>query len=81
LAKKKQIKIVRGIDSNYTFLDTMSDTSKESNDINANAIKDSSNVDKNILKTRSIDSKKRKVRHKNRIMGGLIQQSHSSVYE
>jgi hypothetical protein len=80
LAKKKQIKIVRGrSDSNYTFLDTMSDPSKEYE--GSNVIKDRPNVDKGILKKRSIDSKKRKVRHKSRIMGGLIQQSHSSVYE
>ncbi len=70
LAKKKEIKIVRGIDSNYTFLDIMNDTSKESKDSNAN--KNSSNVEKDILKARSIDSKKAKVRYKNRMVGGLI---------
>jgi hypothetical protein len=40
-----------------------------------------SNIERDVLKTRSIDSKKSKIRYKNRIAGGQIQQSHSSVYE
>ena len=66
--KKKEIKIVQESDINYTFLESMSDT-KESKDNNSN--KNSLNIDKDILKTRSIDSKKAKVRFKNRSTSGL----------
>ena len=38
-------------------------------------------MDKDIIKSRSIDSKKSKIRYKNRIVGGQNQQGHSSVYE
>ena len=72
------MKIVRDI--NYTFLDTDSvNVKRESEDDNVN--KSSSNIEKDIIKTRSIDSKKSKVRRKNRIIGGQNQQGHSSVYE
>jgi hypothetical protein len=40
-----------------------------------------SNVEKDVLKKRSIDSKKTKIRYKNRISGGQNKQGHSSVYE
>ena len=76
--KKNEIKIVRDI--NYTFLDTDSvNINRDSGDDNVN--KSGSNIEKDIIKTRSIDSKKSKVRRKNRITGGHNQQGHSSVYE
>lgn len=77
--KKKEIKIVRESEMNYTFLDTgLVDNKQDSeNRINKNI----PDLEKDILKTRTIDSKKSKIRHKNRIAGGQIQQSHSSVYE
>jgi hypothetical protein len=78
--KKKEIKIVRESVINYTFIDTEPIViGHDSKDDNVN--KASSNIEKDIIKTRSIDSKKSKVRRKNRIAGGQIQQSHSSVYE
>ena len=40
-----------------------------------------SNVEKDVLKKRTIDSKESKIRYKNRITGGQNQQGHSSVYE
>lgn len=77
--KKKEIKIVRGSDTNYTFLEIgISDIKKDLDDINED---NTSDVDKDLLKTRLLDSKKSKVRNKNRITGGQIKQSHSSVYE
>ena len=78
--KKNEIKIVREGDINYTFLDTDSvNINRDSGDDNVN--KSGSNIEKDIIKTRSIDSKKSKVRRKNRIIGGQNQQGHSSVYE
>ncbi len=78
--KKNEIKIVREGEINYTFLDTDSvNIKQESEDDNVNKL--SSNIEKDIIKTRSIDSKKSKVRRKNRITGGHNQQGHSSVYE
>ena len=78
--KKNEIKIVREGDINYTFLDTDSvNIKRDSGDDNVN--KSGSNIEKDIIKTRSIDSKKSKVRRKNRIIGGQNQQGHSSVYE
>lgn len=76
---KKEIKIVRESATNYTFLDPgLIDIGKESVDTE---IKISSNTEKEVLKTRSIDLKKSKIRHKNRIVGGQNKQGHSSVYE
>ena len=67
--KKNEIKIVREGEINYTFLDTDSvNVKRESEDDNVN--KSRSNIEKDIIKTRSIDSKKSKVRRKNRIIGG-----------
>lgn len=78
--KKNEIKIVREGEINYTFLDTDSvNVKRESEDDNVN--KSRPNIEKDIIKTRSIDSKKSKVRRKNRIIGGQNQQGHSSVYE
>ena len=78
--KKNEIKIVREGDINYTFLDTDSvNINRDSGDDNVN--KSGSNIEKDIIKTRSLDSKKSKVRRKNRITGGHNQQGHSSVYE
>ena len=55
-------------------------------DINRNSEDDSTiktvtKIEKELLKTRSIHSKKSKIRFKNRIAGGHNQQGHSSVYE
>ena len=78
--KKKEVKIVRESDTNYTFLDTgLMEVNRDSVDDNTN--KTVSIIERDVLKTRSIDSKKSKIRYKNRIAGGQIQQSHSSVYE
>ena len=76
--KKKEIKIVRETEVNYTFLDTgLIDIERESGDVD----KTNSSIEKDIIKSRSIDSKKSKIRYKNRIVGGHNQQGHSSVYE
>ncbi len=76
--KKKEIKIVRETEVNYTFLDTgLIDIERESGDVD----KTNSSIEKDIIKSRSIDSKKSKIRYKNRIVGGQNQQGHSSVYE
>lgn len=77
---KKEIKIVRESDANYTFLNPGSiDNEKERDADTVN--KTSSSTEKEVLKTRSIDLKKSKIRHKNRIAGGQNKQGHSSVYE
>ena len=65
---------------NYTFVDTgLVDINQESNEDTVS--KNNPSMDKDIIKTRSIDSKKSKIRYKNRIVGGQNQQGHSSVYE
>jgi hypothetical protein len=77
---KKEIKIVHESAANYTFLNPGSmDIRKEGNTDTAN--KTTSNTEKDILKARSIDLRKSKIRHKNRIVGGQNKQGHSSVYE
>ena len=76
--KKKEIKIVRESEINYTFVDTgLTDIERESENVD----KTNSSIEKDIIKSRSIDSKKSKIRYKNRIAGGQNQQGHSSVYE
>ena len=76
--KKKEIKIVRESEINYTFIDIgLIDIKRESEEVD----KTNFSINKDIIKTRSIDSKKAKIRHKNRITGGHNQQGHSSVYE
>lgn len=77
--EKKKIKIVRESDMNYTFLDIGIINIKKSEEEDPG--KSKSNTEKDIIKTRSIDSKKSKIRHNNRISGGQVRQSHSSVYE
>jgi hypothetical protein len=80
--KKKEIKIVGESDTNYTFLDTgFMNPKRESDSADDTTDKTVSNIERDVLKTRSIDSKKSKIRYKNRMTGGQIQQSHSSVYE
>ena len=65
---------------NYTFLDTASSDIKiESKNEDVSNV--DSNVEKDVLKKRNINSKKSKIRYKNRITGGQNQQGHSSVYE
>lgn len=77
---KKEIKKVPEPAADYTFLDPgYSDNEKEWNADTAN--KTTSGTEKDILKARSIDLKKLKIRHKNRIVGGQNKQGHSSVYE
>jgi hypothetical protein len=76
--KKKEIKIVSESEFNCTFIDTgLTDIKRESEDVNNTNL----SMEKDIIKTRSIDSKKAKIRYKNRISGGQNQQGHSSVYE
>ena len=76
--KKKEIKIVRKSEVNYTCIDIeLTDIKRKSEDVD----KTNSSSEKDIIKTRSIDSKKAKIRYKNRITGGQNQQGHSSVYE
>ena len=78
MKKKKEIKIVRETEVNYTFLDTgFIDIERDSGDVD----KTNSSIENDIIKSRSIDSKKSKIRYKNRIVGGQNQQGHSSVYE
>jgi hypothetical protein len=75
---KKEIKIVRESEANYTFLDTgLTDIKLQSEDVD----KSNSSMEKDIIRTRLIDSKKAKIRYKNRITGGQNEQGHSSVYE
>ena len=62
MKKKKEIKIVRETEVNYTFLDTgLIDIERESGDVD----KTNSSIEKDIIKSRSIDSKKSKIRYKN----------------
>ena len=77
MANKK--KIIRESGINYTFLETTSMDSKAEPKSDASNI--DSNVERDVLKKRTIDSKKSKIRYKNRITGGQNQQGHSSVYE
>jgi len=79
--KKKEIKIKHGSEVNYTFLldAEMTGIKRDLEEDNANKTK--SSKEKDIIKARSIDSKKSKIRSKNRIVGGQNQQGHSSVYE
>jgi hypothetical protein len=80
--KKKEIKIVPESDTNYTFLNAgFMNTYRNSDSVDDITNKTMSNIEKDALKARSVDSKKSKIRYKNRIAGGQIQQSHSSVYE
>jgi hypothetical protein len=78
--KKKKIKIVRESGVNYTFIDTgLSDIKRESEVVDKTD--SSQSMEKDIIKSRSIDSKKLKIRYKDRVTGGHNQQGHSSVYE
>lgn len=79
VTEKKKIKIVQESDINYTFLDNGIINIKGSEEEDAG--KSKSNLEKDMLKTRSIDFKKTKIRYNSRISGGQVQQSHSSVYE
>ena len=55
--KKKEIKIISESEFNYTFIDTgLTDIKRESEDVNNT----NSTMEKDIIKTRSIDSKKSK---------------------
>ena len=66
MTKRKEIKIINEKEANLTFIDAGStDIKKESdgNDLN----KRNSNTVKDMIKSRSVDSMKSKIRHKNRI--------------
>ena len=78
--KKKEIKLVRESNANYTFLDTgLIEVKPETGNDTSN--KTDSTIDKDLVKMRSIDSKKSMFRYKGRLIGGQNQQGHSSVYE
>jgi hypothetical protein len=69
--KRKDIKIINEREANYTFVDAGStDIQKESdgNDLN----KRYSNTEKDMIKSRSVDSMKSKIRYKNRIGGDKL---------
>lgn len=78
--KKKEIKIVKETDANYTFVDATPLNLKNELEPNTSA-KTTSNLEKDLFRTRQIDSRRSKIRNKNRISGGQNRQSHSSVYE
>jgi hypothetical protein len=66
VTKRKEIKIINEKEANCTFIDAgFTDIKKESdgNDLN----KRYSNTDNKMIKSRSIDSMKSKIRQKNRI--------------
>ena len=68
MKKRKEIKIIDERETNYTFVDAgFTDIKKESdgNDLN----KGYSNTEKDMIKSRSVDSMKSKIRYKNRIGG------------
>lgn len=77
--KKKEIKIVREADHIYTFLYSSS-MNNNKNMENDNTITISKTKEL-VFKIRSLDSKKSKILHRNRIIGGQNEQGHSSVYE
>lgn len=78
--KKNEIKIVMKTDTNYTFIDRTPLDLKHELESNTSA-KTKSNSEKDLFKTRQIDSRKSKIRNKSRMVGGQNRQSHSSVYE
>ena len=78
--RKKEIKIVKETDVNYTFINTASYSVADELESNIQT-KTISNSEKELIKMRSMDSKKSKARHKSRVVGGHNRQSHSSVYE
>ena len=80
MKEKKKIKLIRESNSNYTFLDTELIEIKPETDRDT-ANKTNSTIDKDVVKMRSIDSKKSTLRYKGRLIGGQNQQGHSSVYE
>jgi hypothetical protein len=78
--KKNEIKIVKEAGTNYTFVDTTVLNLKQ--EINADSTTNTnSNTEKDLIKTRSMGSRKSKIRDKSRTIGGQNSQSHSSVYE
>jgi hypothetical protein len=76
----KEIKKVSENEISYTFIDnTLIEIKTESKD---DRVYDSrSPIEKDIIKPRSIDSKKSRMRYKSRITGGQNKQGHTSVYE
>jgi hypothetical protein len=78
--KKKEIKIVREADHMYTFLYSSSIDNNNNMEDDNNTITISKTKEL-VFKIRSLDSKKSKILHRNRIIGGQNEQGHSSVYE
>jgi hypothetical protein len=76
---KKGLKIVREEYNNYTFVDTNAIDDKQESEQGVN--NPNSAIEKDLLKKRSIDSKKSNFRYKGRLTGGHNKQGHSSVYE
>lgn len=79
-ARKKEIRIVHEDHTSYTFLD-LGSLDNNSNSVGYSIINTNKKLEKEIIKTRSFDSKKPKFRYNDRITGGQNQQGHSSVYE
>ncbi len=77
--KKNEIKIVKEADTNYTFVDTTVLNLKQ--EIKADSTTKTNSNTEDLMKTRSMGSRKFKIRHKSRTIGGQNRQSHSSVYE
>ena len=66
MTKRKEIKIINEKEANLTFIDAGSTNIKKESDGN-DLNKRYSNTVKDMIKSRSVDSMKSKIRHKNRI--------------
>jgi len=66
VTKRKEIKIINEKEANLTFIDAGSTDIKKESDCN-DLHKRYSNTVKDMIKSRSVDSMKSKIRHKNRI--------------
>lgn len=78
--RKSETKIVKETDTSYTFIDTTPLDSKQELEPD-NSVKTISKSEKDLFRICQIDSRKLKIRHKSRKIGGQNRQSHSSVYE
>lgn len=79
--RKKEIKIVCEAGHIYTFLNSSSMDNKKNMEDDDNNTITISKTKEQVFKIRSLDAKKSKIRHRNRIIGGQNKQGHSSVYE
>ena len=75
---KKEIRIVKETDTNYTFVDTTSLKLKHELEDDSST-KTISNTEKDLHKTRSIDLKISKIQHKSRMIGGQNRESFFGV--